>query len=583
MKSVHPYKAAEAQARLFKDALKHRRFMLAIGLISLATGLVILAQMYSLSVLIDGAFLQEWVPETYQPYLLILIAAILLRTILVWIRNRLGMKLAIVLKTSYRKKLLKKLHELGPVRLRNEKTGDLIALQSQGVEKLDAYFSEYVPAAIQMAAIPVVIFGFVMWIDWPTGIVFLITGPLIPIFMYLIGTKAGDKIHQQWSSLRRMNAHFLDTIQGMDTLKLFGRQKSAGRSINNVSRMFRVTTMRVLKIAFLSGMVLELAASVSTAVVAVEVGVRLIEGMIVFQTGMFVLLLAPEFYLPFRTFGSAHHAGMEGAEAGAQLFEILDRKVPPCSGSKKNELPDKPIAIELKNISFSYPSSDEPVLQNLSLSLKSGELHTITGASGEGKTTLLHLICGFMTPDRGSIIVNGTPMNNLSLRRWRDQVTYVPQFPHLFSDSVLENIRIGNPEAPFHEVAEAARKSQALSFIQNLPDGFNTQLGENGMSLSGGERQRIALARAFLKGSPVLLLDEPAASLNTGLEDKILQSLKDFATQRIVLMISHRPHSILASDRLSIMDGGTISESGKPDQLIPELKHHLNRIFEDLQ
>jgi len=583
MKSVHPYKAAEAQARLFKDALKHRLFMLAIGLFSLLTGLVILAQMYSLSVLIDGAFLQEWVPETYQPWLLILIAAILFRTILVWARNRMGMKLAIVLKTSYRKKLLRKLHELGPVRLREEKTGDLIALQSQGVEKLDAYFSEYVPAAIQMAAIPVVIFGFVMWIDWPTGIVFLMTGPLIPIFMYLIGTKAGDKIHQQWSSLRRMNAHFLDTIQGMDTLKLFGRQKSAGRSINNVSRMFRVTTMRVLKIAFLSGMVLELAASVSTAVVAVEVGVRLIEGMMVFQTGMFVLLLAPEFYLPFRTFGSAHHAGMEGAEAGAQLFEILDRKNPAGTGSKKHELPDKPFAIELKNISFSYLNSDEPVLQNLSLKLKPGELHTITGASGEGKTTLLHLLCGFMEPESGSILVNETPISDLSLQSWRDQITYVPQFPHLFSDSVLENIRIGNPDAPFHEVAEAARKSHAFSFIQNLPDGFNTQLGENGMSLSGGERQRIALARAFLKGSPVLLMDEPAASLNADLEEKILESLKDIAKQRIVLMISHRTHSILASDHLSIMEGGTIKESGRPDLLIPELKHYLNRTFEDLQ
>ena len=575
MKSVHPHKVAEAQSRLFRDALHQRGFILAIFFVSVLSGLVILAQMYSLSILIDAAFLQEWIPNAMQPWILILVAAILVRALLVWIRTWLGMRLAVVLKTEYRKKILRKLHRLGPVRLRQEKTGDLISLQLNGVERLDDFFAQYVPAAIQVATIPVVIFGFVMWVDWPTGLVFLITGPLIPIFMYLIGTKAGDKIHEQWNSLRRMNAHFLDTIQGMDTLKLFGREKYAGRSINNVSRLFRVTTMRVLKIAFLSGMVLELAASVSTAVVAVEVGVRLIEGMMIFQTGMFVLLLAPEFYLPFRTFGAAHHAGMEGAESGAQLFDLLDRKEHSVQANASKKLPSPPFTIELKKVEYSYPLTEEIVLNGVNLQLNPGEIHTLTGASGEGKTTLLHLLSKFIEPDSGSVLVNGRLLENFPPDLWRNQITYVPQFPHLFSKSVAENIKIGDPDAPLFEVAEAARAAHAFDFIQNMPDGFNTMLGENGMNLSGGERQRIALARSFLKQSPILLLDEPAASLNTELEEKIMESLKEFSRGRIIMMVSHRTHSVLASDRLSVIKNGVIVESGEPDRLLPDLKDEL--------
>jgi len=575
MKSVHPFKVAEAKSRLLRDALNRRRFILSIAFVSVLSGLVILAQMYSLSILIDAAFLQGWIPGAMQPWILILIAAIFFRAMLVWMRNWLGMRLAVKLKAGYRKKILRKLHRLGPVRLRQEKTGNLISLQINGVEQLEDFFSQYVPAAIQVATIPVVIFGFVMWVDWPTGLVFLITGPLIPIFMYLIGTKAGDKIHEQWSSLRRMNAHFLDTIQGMDTLKLFGREKYAGRSINNVSRLFRITTMRVLKIAFLSGMVLELAASVSTAVVAVEVGVRLIEGMMVFQIGMFVLLLAPEFYLPFRTFGTAHHAGMEGAEAGAQIFDLLDRDEQSLHTTPAKKLPAAPFTIELKNVEYSYPQSEEKILDSVNLQLKPGEIHTLTGASGEGKTTLLHLLCKFIEPDSGSVLVNGRLLENFTPDLWRYQVTYVPQFPHLFSKSVAENIKIGKPDAPLHEVAEAARAAHAFDFIQNMPDGFNTLLGENGMNLSGGERQRIALARAFLKQSPILLLDEPAASLNTELEEKILDSLKVFSPGRIILMVSHRTHSVLASGCLSILRNGVIAESGEPAKLLPGLKDEM--------
>ncbi|MCC5942895.1 MAG: thiol reductant ABC exporter subunit CydD [Balneolaceae bacterium] len=572
MRSVHPEKAEQAQQRLFQDALSERGVIAGIAIAAILTGVAILVQMYSLSVLIDAAFLKEWSADAYYPFFFLLLGAVFIRAALAWLDKWLGLKLAIGKKSEYRRRLLHKIHDLGPVRLKKEMTGELIGVQLNGVEKLDDFFSQYVPAAIRMMTIPLIIFGAAMWFDWPTGLVFMITGPLIPIFMYLIGTKAGDKIREQWSSFRRLNAHFLDTIQGMDTLKLFGREKNASRSINNVSRMFRVTTMRVLKVAFLSGMVLELSASVSTAVVAVEIGVRLIEGMIGFQMGLFMLLLAPEFYLPFRNFGSAHHAGMEGAEAGTRLFDLLDEKTDQNSkeADENFEIPPPPFNIGLIGLRFNYPNSANEVLKGVNLTLRPGEVHTLTGASGEGKTTILNLIGKLLRAEHGDIIVNGTSLIELNIEKWRGQISFLPQFPHFITGNIADNIRLGNHQATDSEIIDAADGALAHEFITKLPDGYNTILGEGGLNLSGGERQRIALARVFLKKSPILLLDEPASFLNEELELLLLKSIKKLSENRIVLLSSHQPRTILASDRLSILSNGKISESGSPDELFPD-------------
>jgi len=575
MRSVHPQKVEQAQKRLFRDAMSRRGFIAGILFVAVMSGATILVQMYSLSVLIDGAFMREWTADSYNPYVFALVAAVIARALLAWADKWLGLKLAIGRKADYRKQILRKIHDIGPVRLKKEMTGELIGVQQNGVEKLDDFFSLFVPAAIRMGTIPLIIFAVVMWLDWPSGLVLMITGPLIPIFMYLIGTKAGDKIREQWSSFRRMNAHFLDTIQGMDTLKLFGREKSAGRSINNVSRMFRTTTMRVLRVAFLSGMVLELAASVSTAVVAVEVGVRLIEGMVGFQMGLFVLLLAPEFYLPFRSFGSAHHAGMEGAEAGARIFEILDGDTDqPSPQPIENrmapvQVPKPPFYIQMKNVTLSYPGSSREVLKGANLELQPGIVHVLTGASGEGKSTILNLLGKVFSPDEGGVMVNGVSLSELDSAVWRDHVSYLPQFPHFFAGSIADNIRMGNSEASAEDIIEAAKRSFAHSFISTLPGGYDTTLGEGGLNLSGGERQRLALARVFLKKSPVLLLDEPGNYLNESLEESLMDSIKELSEGRIVFIASHQPITLLASDRLSILSDGIVTESGSPNDMLP--------------
>lgn len=547
-----------------------RVFIAGLLFAALITAVVILAQMYSLSVIIDAAFLQEWNAPHYGHYVIILMGAVAVRAVMAWTDKWLGMKMSIHQKARYRKKLLKKIHEIGPVRLKGEKTGELIGLQLNGIEKLDDFYSLYIPAAIRMGTIPLIIFGVVVWLDWPSGLVFMITGPLIPIFMYLIGTKAGDKIREQWGTFRRMNAHFLDTIQGMDTLKLFGREKSAGRSINNVSRMFRVTTMRVLKIAFLSGMILELAASVSTAVVAVEIGVRLIEGMVGFQIGLFVLLLAPEFYLPFRTFGSAHHAGMEGAEAGARLFELFDHSDTELQDRKNylEKVPEHPTMIEIKNLNFRYPGSGNHVLNGVNLTLQANEVHTLAGASGEGKTTLMNILSTLIPYDDGEIMVNGNSLAQMDAKRWKSQISYLSQFSHFFPGSIEDNIRLGSRNATEDQILEASRLAQAHAFISELPNGYQTVLGEDGLNLSGGERQRIALARTFLKKSPVYFLDEPGSSLNEELEAALMRSIKRLAKNSIVFILSHQQQTMMASDRISILKEGVITESGPASEVI---------------
>ena len=570
MRSIHPHKVELAQKRLFREALSQRRFIAGLLFAALTTAVVILIQMYSLSVLIDAAFLQGWNVLNHGQYLIFLFGAVAVRAVMAWTDKWLGMKMSIHQKARYRKELLHKIHEIGPVRIKGEKTGELIGLQLNGIEKLDDFYSLYIPAAIRMGAIPLIIFGVVMWLDWPSGLVFMITGPLIPIFMYLIGTRAGEKIREQWGTFRRLNAHFLDTIQGMDTLKLFGREESAGRSINNVSRMFRITTMRVLKIAFLSGMILELAASVSTAVVAVEIGVRLIEGMVGFQVGLFVLLLAPEFYLPFRTFGSAHHAGMEGAEAGSRLFELFDHA---HSETQKREnsvemVSDSPTHIQIKNLRFRYPGSENYILNGVNLTLQENEVHTLAGASGEGKTTLKNVLSTLIPYEEGEILVNGSSLTRLEPRHWKAQISYLSQFPHFFPGSIEDNIRMGSRNAADEEIIEASRLAQAHAFISLLPNGYQTVLGEDGLNLSGGERQRIALARTFLNKSPIYFLDEPGSFLNKELEVALMSSIKKLAKNSIVFILSHQQQTMMASDRISLLRHGAIAESGPASEIV---------------
>lgn len=536
--------------------------------ISFLTACVIIVQMYLLSVIIAGVFMEGANLGLLNNNVILLGGTILLRSVLSWIREMNAQRGAIHIKSGLRNRLFSHLLDLGPAYIKREKTGELVSTAVEGIEKLDDYYTRYIPSAIAVLTIPVVIVVFVLYIDLLSGVVLMVTGPLIPFFMWLIGTYAEKITRRQWKTMSKMSSHFLDTLQGLKTLKLFGRSRDEAEEVRKTGESFRLVTMKVLKVAFLSGMVLELAASISIALVAVQIGIRLIEGMIPFQLGLFVLLLAPEFYLPFRTLGAHHHAGMEGAAAAERIFGILDLKSPHISSPGTAGLPDKPPAIRFENVSFIYPDGDLPALDEITCELPAGSLTAIVGHSGSGKTTFAYLLLRFLERSSGIITIDGVRLDDIAVTDWRSYAGFVPQHPRLFNGTIHQNLKFANPGAGFDEIVTAAQNAEAHDFITRLPDGYDTVLTDNAARLSGGEKQRIAIARAFIKNAPVIIMDEPTSNLDPESEEKIARAAARLASDKTAVVIAHRLNTVYRADRILVFDKSKIAEQGTHRDLL---------------
>ncbi len=535
--------------------------------ISLLMTTVVIAQMFWLSLIIHEAFMEGAAQSDLHTPIFFLLGVILLRGLLIGIHQYVNQRGAVRIKSDLRRRLFDHLLDAGPAQLKSERTGELTATLTEGLEKIDAYFSRYLPRALHVMIAPLVIAGFVLSIDPLSGIILLCTGPLIPLFMWLIGSMAEKRTQKQWRALSRMSAHFLDVLQGLTTLKLFGRSRSLETDIRRISNRYRVTTMGVLKIAFLSGLVLELAASLSTAIVAVQIGVRLVEGHIPFQLGLFVLLLAPEFYLPFRQLGTEHHAAMEGQAAADRIFELLEVPIP-SSPAKPLAPPNKPFDLELYDVSFRYPGREQQAVDGITATIRHGEITALMGPSGAGKSTLLHLLCRHLDPESGIIRAGDIDLQDINRDVWRTHLAVVPQHPALFHGSVLDNLRMARADATLDELCDAATLAEAHDFITRLPDGYETMLGEQAWRLSGGERQRLAIARAYLKDAPILLLDEPASHLDPESEEKLGRAFERIARDRTVIVIAHRLRTIYRADRILVLQHGRLVEEGAHEDLL---------------
>ena len=554
------------QRKLFGLARDVHGFLPLMAFYSILIAVVVLCQMFLLSKVIADVFISAQTPEALV--LLLLLASIVVRGILLWLRERTAQQKTVLIKSGLRKKIFEHILKLGPSYTRTEKTGEIVAVIMEGIEKLDDYFTKFIPSLIHIIILPAVITLFTIYIDWLSGLILVVTGPLILFFMWLIGTYAKKLTQNQWSQLSAMSSHFLDVLQGLKTLKVFGASQKEAENVTITSDRFRVITMNVLKVAFLSGMVLELAASVSIALVAVQVGIRLIEGLMIYQLGLFVLLLAPEFYLPFRTLGQHHHAGMEGAAAAEKIFELLNQKIPEDTISHKIPIPESIQNIQFNDIGFIYPGSSTPALQNIQLTLNPGTMTALAGHTGSGKTTLAYLLLGFLSPGEGKIFLNGNSLNSFDREEWRKMIAYVPQHPHFFNGTILDNLFMANTHATFEEVTDAARKAGAHDFIENLPEGYHTPLTENASRLSGGERQRLSIARAFLKNAPLLILDEPTSNLDPESEHYIALATRELIKNRATLIIAHRLRTVKMADNIIVLDRGRIAESGNHGELI---------------
>ncbi|WP_028646903.1 thiol reductant ABC exporter subunit CydD [Nocardiopsis sp. CNT312] len=512
------------------------RLHLAVSVVSgvLITGLILL-QAWLLARVITGAWAGEGL-AALGPAITAVAGVAVARAVLSYAAEASALHSAARTKSQLRRRLVA--HVTGSGRVWTAEPGDghgsprageLVTLATRGLDALDDYFARYLPRLVLAAIVPLAVLAVVLRADWISGAVIALTLPLIPVFMALIGMYTQERTERQWRLLSRLGGHFLDVVEGLPTLAVFQRAKAQAALIRRVGDAHRSATMGTLRIAFLSALALEVLATLAVALVAVEVGLRLLGGHMDYQTALLVLILAPEAYLPLREVGARFHASMEGVAAADQVFAELDRKHgSPVSGGTRTGAPPEPVGrphpaaagdLRLEGVGVRYPGRDAPALSGLDLSIAAGERLLLTGPSGAGKTTLLSLLLRLHAPTEGRVLLRPpggawTPLEEVPAQDWRLGVAWVPQHPYLFDLSVADNIRLGAPEAPLERVREAARRAEADAFITGLPQGYDTRLGERGARLSSGQRQRIALARAMLRDAPLVLLDEPTAHLD---------------------------------------------------------------------
>ena len=484
-----------------------------------------------------------------------------------------ALRAAAAVKSQLRRRLTEHTLRLGPAWLGGQQPGAITTLATRGLDGLDAYFARYLPQLVLACLVPLAVVIRVGLADWISGVVIAVTLPLIPVFAVLVGLHTKATTQRQWRLLARLGGHFLDVVEGLPTLKLFGRGKPQAEVIGKITNEHRAATMSALRIAFLSSLVLELAASLATALVAVEVGLRLLGGHISYQTALLVLLLTPEAYLPLRAVGSQFHASTEGAAAASDVFAILDTPEPSAAAVPAvpaHGQPGKPAdggrrpvslrsdSITLSEVTLTYPGRDRPALCGVNLTIAPADRITLTGPSGAGKSSLLGLLLRFAEPTGGRIEIGSTDLRSIPLDEWRRQISWVPQQPYLFAASVAANIALGCPAAARAAIARAAQAAGAAEFIEDLPQGYDTEVGERGLRLSSGQRQQIALARAFLRDAPLLLLDEPAAHLDAASARRLGQAVSTLMADRTVIQVIHGQDWSRGAGRVLLLEEGRL-------------------------
>lgn len=557
--------------RLLRETRRVSLFLVMTIVLGVIIAGLAVAQARAFARIVAEVFLMGAKLPEVKNLLLVILAILVLRGCLQWLSEVLAHEAARRIKENLRKRLMEKLMKIGPFYVRGERAGELVNTAVEGIEALEDYFARYIPQLALAGLIPIFILFYVFPLDFDSGLILLLTGPLIPVFMMLIGKLAEKKSLQQWRVLSWMSAHFLDMLQGLTTLKTFGRSKDQARVIGRVSDSFRKATLSVLRIAFLSALVLEFLATISTAIVAVALGLRLVYGQISFEEALFLLVIAPEFYQPLRNLGLQFHASLSGVNAANRIFEILDvddqSEEEPSKDKSGSEIPSE-INLTFSQVTHVYEEHGTSALNNISFKVNYGERIALVGPSGAGKSTIFSLLMGFIKPTQGEIKISETPLNQFILKQWRAQVAYVSQHPYLFSGTIAENIRLARPEASEPEIEMAAKQAAAHDFIVALPQGYQTIVGESGARLSGGQAQRIAIARAFLKNAPLLLLDEATEGLDAESEQVIENSLSELMKGRTVLMIAHRLHTVYQVDRILVLDQGKIAETGTHSELL---------------
>lgn len=521
-----------------------------------------------LSAVVNQIFLQSKTLNDVLPLLTVMLVLMLARAGLMWASEITAQVAANRVKNNFRARLSEKFFALGPIYTRGERAGELVHAATAGIETLDEYISQYQPARLNAALVPVFVFMVILILDPWTLPILLFAGPILLLLLALIGGRARVMSEQRFAEMAWLSAFFLDMLQGLATLKLFGRSREQAATIETISRQYGNTTMEVLRTAFQTSLVLEWGATAATALVAIEVSVRLMSGLLPFDRALTVLLLTPEFFLPLRQLALKYHAGSAGKAAAERIYAILDTPVPAPAAFPETIRADIPLRdIFFDDVYVAYDNGTRPALNGLQLAIQRGQTLALVGATGAGKTTVANLLLRFVEPTRGTIRVGETALNEIAATEWRGQIAWVSQHPHLFDGTVWENLRFAKPNAAPAEIFSAARAAHAHEFIMQLPRGYDTPLGEQGARLSGGQRQRIAIARAFLKDAPLLLFDEGTSHLDAESEALIRAALTEWKRGRTVLVIAHRLALAEDADLVAVMENGRVVEMDAPRAL----------------
>lgn len=535
--------------RLLRYARATRLFLVAVvGLGAVGAGLVI-AQAMLIAETVVGAFQHGMSVAELRTPLVLLVAVACGRALISWLTELAAHRASAAVKSELRGRLLERSAQLGPGWLSGQRTGSLVALATRGTDALDDYFSRYLPQLGLAVVVPVAVLARIVTEDWVSAAIIVGTLPLIPVFMVLIGWATQSRMDRQWQLLSRLSGHFLDVVAGLPTLKVFGRAKAQADAIKRITDEYRQATMRTLRIAFLSSFALELLATISVALVAVTIGMRLVHGEMDLYIGLVILILAPEAYLPLRQVGAQYHAAAEGLAAAEEIFAVLETPVP-ASGTRTP--PEG--ALSFEGVTVRYPGRTTDAVSDVTFEVAPGETVALVGPSGAGKSTLLNALLGFVRPAEGRVRIGGVDLTEVDLEEWRSRIAWVPQRPHLFAGTITDNVRLARPGADDAAVRRALGDAGALAFVEALPRGAGTVLGEDGAGLSAGQRQRLALARAFLADRPVLVLDEPTATLDGETEDEIVAAVARLAAGRTVLLVVHRPALLRVAGRVVRLD-----------------------------
>lgn len=541
-----------------------KKNMFIIGLLTVVQSISVIFQALFLSSAITSLF-KGTAYTAVLPSLILFGVFLFLRYFLQWTKERISYRFAEETSLQYQNLLIEKLFSLGPRTIGKHGTGSVVTLCLEGVKNYRTYLELFIPRSVSMVCIPLILLVYIFMKDVLSGVVLFITMPIMLVFLILLGLLAQKKIDARMETYQMLSRHFVDSLRGIVTLKFLGKSKAHEKAIESVSEKYRIATNSTLRLAFLSTFALDFFSSLSVAVVAVELGLRLIDGKIGLELALMVLILAPEYFLPIRSFGNDYHATMDGKEAGERIRALLNQKAP------KRNVDGQPLPLWDQNCTLSIEGLTKnaegvPILKDVTFQVKGYMKVGVVGHSGAGKSTLIDILAGLSHEDEGKIFYNGRASSSTA-KDWLSQLTYIPQNPYIFSGTVADNISWYAPNASIKEIWDAVRRAGLMELVDTLPNGLHERIGQGGRALSGGEEQRMALARSLLQQRPIMLFDEPTAHLDIETEHDIKQLILPYLTNKLVFFATHRLHWMKEMDVILVLEEGQLVEVGSHEEL----------------